>query len=356
LREKIIGRKGLNPVTQMRDGARQRNLSSSSCCSGSGENQDKRRRTSSSNGVKDSEDKRRGFRTPVQDVEGRYMERRRIDADGCSRRQVYGVRSESRYSSADGEGKFEVSLGYKTQKQLFPSSSSDNDIDIRNDPEFRFGYARTDEEERFEKMYKMAKELKMLRDKINLSQDENQHLRWKLNVADNQVSEIKSILNVKEDDLKDAERELLSTRRKLETDEVLVKDLVFENRNKREYIDKLEKEINDLKKTKSKLLGENTQIRKLAKEISDDSDNLLKVINDLKAEKIDAVLKAEKKDTVGKIINLLESKDEENSVRKEDNKDDENLSSDDHPEEVNETQAMSEQQKEVIVQQNTSQV
>merc|ERR1719233_1853142 len=54
------------------------------------------------------------------------------------------------------------------------------------------------------------------------------------------------------------------------------------------YIENLENEIRDLKKTKSKLLVENVLIRKLGKQISDDSDNLLEVITELKKEKDDA--------------------------------------------------------------------
>ena len=57
------------------------------------------------------------------------------------------------------------------------------------------------------------------------------------------------------------EGEIHTMRRKIETDEVLVKDLLFENRNKRELILSLNKEIKELKKTKFKLLGENAQKR-----------------------------------------------------------------------------------------------
>merc|ERR1712179_452144 len=43
--------------------------------------------------------------------------------------------------------------------------------------------------------------------------------------------------------------------------------------------------MGDLKKTKSKLLAENVLIRKLGKQISDDSDNLLEIITKLKQDK-----------------------------------------------------------------------
>merc|ERR1719318_670212 len=111
-------------------------------------------------------------------------------------------------------------------------------------------------------------------ERMNMLQDENQNLRRKLISADNLVFDAEKKLEVKDEDLGHVVDEMHSVRRKIESDEVLIKDLVFENQNKRELIVSHEKEIKGLKKTKFKLLGENTQIRKLAKEISDDSDNL----------------------------------------------------------------------------------
>eukprot|EP00092_Neocalanus_flemingeri_P028774 GFUD01031239.1.p1 GENE.GFUD01031239.1~~GFUD01031239.1.p1 ORF type:complete len:390 (+),score=135.80 GFUD01031239.1:46-1215(+) len=233
-----------------------------------------------------------------------------------------------------------------SQKLRFPSTSSD--IDIRNDREYDFqnsvknceviGNTETEFGEKMvtfkgseqidmegcEKTYQMAKEIKHLQENLRSVNNENQILRRNFEDADNKVVDVKNQLNVKEDVIKHVDDELLCSRRKIETDEVLIKDLVFENKNKRGYINGLEKEIQELKKTKSKLLDENTQIRLLAKEISDDSDNLLKVINELKTEK---------KIADEKIDSLLESqKDKEEKMNNEDSKND-NVAQ----EEVNET-------------------
>merc|ERR1712096_480548 len=136
-----------------------------------------------------------------------------------------------------------------------------------------------------EKVYMMSKELNILHEDLKKTKDENQNLFRKLNDADTLVVDFQRKIMVKDDVLKHFEDELLCSRRKIETDGVFIKDLLFENKNKRMHIDGLEKELEELKETKGKLFDENAQIRRLAKEISDDSDNLLKVINELKAEK-----------------------------------------------------------------------
>merc|ERR1712096_318197 len=212
--------------------------------------------------------------------------------------------------SENGAPQFETSksspYGF-SQKLRFPSS--DNDIDIRNDPEYKFENALKDckvgdtettkrrkekvaregfkqfDIEGCEKVYMMSKELKILHEDLKKTKDDNQNLFRKLKDADTLVVDFQRKIMVKDDVLKHFEDELLCSRRKIETDGVFIKDLVFENKNKRMHIDGLEKEIEELKETKGKLFEENAQIRRLAKEISDDSDNLLKVINELKAEK-----------------------------------------------------------------------
>jgi len=293
---------------------------------------------------------RSGFLTPVQDLVDRDRSRGR---SAVKKREFTGAQEASR-----GRSKYTpVCDGYqvadKNHRVAFPPrlhfSSSDNDIDMRNDPEFDFGNKRdfganfTDEAdfERCEKTYKMAKELKCQQGKVEVLLDENQNLRRKLNTADNVVIDSQRKLETKQEDLNNEEGEIHTMRRKIVSDEVLVKDLVFENRNKRDLIVSLEKEIKELKKTKFKLLGENAQIRNLAKKISDDSDKLLMVITELKAEK---------KIADEKIINLLESiEGEKDQVKKtsikEDVDEDEYSESDDAlNEEVNQNQGNPEEE------------
>jgi len=250
---------------------------------------------------------RRRFRTPAQHVVdcdkswGRSIQKRtKIGFLG-----VAGVfHDRSKYTPvSDGSLDDKNHCASVPHRLRFPSSP--NDIDIRNDPEFDFGTKRhfgvrfTDEKEfRREKTYKMVKEFKCQQEKVEMLLDENRNLRRKLKTADNVLIDTRRKFETKQEDINHVEGEMHTMRRKIETDEVLVKDLLFENRNKRELIISLDKEIKELKKTKFKLLGENAQIRNLAKKISDDSDNLLKVITELKAER---------KVANEKIINLMQT-------------------------------------------------
>ena len=293
---------------------------------------------------------RRGFRTPVQEA---------VDRDRSWGRSTEKKRRFGAIESPHGRSKYtpvrdQYPVGDRNHRVAFSPRLrfpiSDNDIDIRYDPEFdfghnmRFGASFTDvrskeiDHESCDKMYKMAKELKSQQEKIKMIQDENQNLRRKLSTADDLVFDAQKKLETKEEDLNHVEVEMHSMRRKIESDEVLIKDFVFENRNKRELIVSLEQEIKELKKTKFKLLGENAQIRKLAKEISDDSDNLLKVINDLKAEK---------KVADEKIIDLLESLEGEKDQLDKTSKDvdeDDSKSDDALQEEVNQNHANPEEE------------
>jgi len=171
------------------------------------------------------------------------------------------------------------------RKSFYTASySSDNDIDIRNDPEFRFGSGDSDAEN-FEKMYEMAKGLKCRQEKLSIVLDENEYLRCQLKDSSMKLSEAQAKLTKFAEDLEDVKGKLVTRETDYKSDRVLIKDLVFENENKRNYIENLENEIRDLKKAKSKLLIENVLIRKLGKQISDDSDNLMEFINKLYKEK-----------------------------------------------------------------------
>jgi len=164
------------------------------------------------------------------------------------------------------------------------SFRSNNDIDIRNDPEFRFGSGNS-EAENCEKIYEMAKGLKCRHEKLNNVLDENENLRCQIKDSSLKLNDAQTKLIKFEEELEDVKGKLVTREIDNDSDRVLIKDLVFENENKRKYIENLENEIRDLKKTKSKLLAENVLIRKLGKQISDDSDNLLEIITKLKQDK-----------------------------------------------------------------------
>jgi len=193
----------------------------------------------------------------------------------------------SRFKSSSSTSRERISVNLKF-------SNSNNDIDIRNDPEYEFenvfndnlGSDREVDLASCEKVYGMVKEIKTLKEDLKIADFEIDSLRWKFEDADNKIIDLEEKLVVKNDVLKHFEDELASSRRKTEADGVLIKDLEFENRNKRKLIEELEEKNEVLMETHKKLKDENSLIRRLAKEISDDSDNLLGVISELKAEKI----------------------------------------------------------------------
>jgi len=202
---------------------------------------------------------RRNLQYSMQDVRGEYRNKRKIGPG-----KTYSARSR----------KFAHNSSF----------SSNNDIDIRNDPEFKFGSGNR-EAENFEKIYEMAKGLKCRQEKLSNVLHENEDLRYQIEDSSLKLDDAQAKLIKFEEELKVVKGKLVTREIDNESDRVLIKDLVFENENKRKYIENLENEIRDLKKTKSKLLAENVLIRKLGKQISDDSDNLLEIITKLKKEK-----------------------------------------------------------------------
>jgi len=114
---------------------------------------------------------------------------------------------------------------------------------------------------------------------------ENEDLRYQIEDSSLKLDDAQAKLIKYEEELEEVKGKLVTREIDNESDRVLIKDLVFENENKRKYIENLESEIRDLKKTKSKLITENVLIRKLGKQISDDSDNLLENITKLNKEK-----------------------------------------------------------------------
>ena len=131
--------------------------------------------------------------------------------------------------------------------QQLKFSSSNNDIDIRNDPEYEFENVFKDNlvsnkagkkcfqvnVGSYENIYLMAKEIRTLQKDLSIANVENRSLRRKFQDADNKVVDLEEKLVVKNDVLGHFEDELAGSRRKIETDGVFIKDLEFENRNKK---------------------------------------------------------------------------------------------------------------------------
>jgi len=203
-----------------------------------------------------------------------------------SLQDVWSEESRDRRKIGPGETYSGNARARKFARKSFNTASfrSNNDIDIRNDPEFRFGSGNS-EAENCEKIYEMAKGLKCRHEKLNNVLDENENLRCQIKDSSLKLNDAESRLIKFEEELEDVRGKLVTREIDNDSDRVLIKDLVFENENKRKYIENLENEIRDLKKTKSKLLAENVLIRKLGKQISDDSDNLLEIITKLKQDK-----------------------------------------------------------------------
>jgi len=176
----------------------------------------------------------------------------------------------------------DIDLNYTNNKVIKVSASrSYEDVDVWQESRKR----KEAEHLASRKIQNMAKEIKVLQQDLKLTNEENKNFENKLRDAKIKFDDASKKIKMKEDSLKHCENELFFSKGKVETERVFIKDLTFENKNNKEYISKLENEVKELKETKVQLNTENAQIRQLAKEISDDSDNLLKVIKELKAEK-----------------------------------------------------------------------
>jgi len=249
LREKIVSKKHNSFMINSGGRETQRNVSS---WSGSGKWRGRDERDQDRH-------QRRNLQYSMQDVRGEYRDKRKFEQG-----ETYTARSRK--------------FAHKS------SFSSNNDIDIRNDPEFKFG-SGSRETENFEKIYEMAKGLKCRQEKLSNVLHENEDLRYQIEDSSLKLDDAQAKLIKYEEELEEVKGKLVTREIDNESDRVLIKDLVFENENKRKYIENLESEIRDLKKTKSKLITENVLIRKLGKQISDDSDNLLEIITKLKQDK-----------------------------------------------------------------------
>jgi len=249
LREKIVSKKHNSFMINSGGRETQRNVSS---WSGSGKWRGRDERDQDRH-------QRRNLQYSMQDVRGEYRDKRKFEPG-----ETYTARSRK--------------FAHKS------SFSSNNDIDIRNDPEFKFGSGNR-ETENFEKIYEMAKGLKCRQEKLSNVLHENEDLRYQIEDSSLKLDDAQAKLIKYEEELEEVKGKLVTREIDNESDRVLIKDLVFENENKRKYIENLESEIRDLKKTKSKLITENVLIRKLGKQISDDSDNLLEIITKLNKEK-----------------------------------------------------------------------
>jgi len=173
----------------------------------------------------------------------------------------------------------------------------DRDIDIRNDPDYTFDYGKrycnssNYSMKDCEEKYVLAKNLRSQKKRLTMVQNENFDLRWRLEDLNKILAETRRKLRNTETNLRTAEDVIKSNEIKMEENRDLIKDLVRDNKRKKEYIYSLEKDIDDAKRIKRKLEEENSLIRSLGKEISDDSDNLLKTITTLKGENKNAVEK-----------------------------------------------------------------